>query len=1486
MDLGIVSCPSRVNNVPIFKVSGKIIYFAHVPKCAGSAVEEYLSERFGTVAFLKRGFLGKDLDQSWNRSSPQHITADALAELFPADFFDASFAVVRHPVERMISEYCMLKDHLGLIPEGQGFSEWLNTVPGLLAQDRSANDNHLRPMYELLPRGTVFFQLEAGLDRVIRYLDQIAGNRNGPRTIEPKLTRNRAFIQIVPTANDLALITRLYRRDFEIFRYALPTTVSSKTLTDARPSSAAVPQMSWSRASVIQENMWLSQQKSAESVAQNVVRVIKIEGACDASRISAAVNQLLARHSILRAVFIWQNGQLLWAPKPHESLTIAEELGPVDRIAFALKPYDLEKGPLFRFQLVRTAETSVELLCGFHHLIIDGTSWPKFAHEFVKCVSGEDIGTDAPDYRDYAAWQDRWLRSAEAEPSRIYWRNRLKSLPASSSLPELGGTGDVAHLRGTAVFTLSEHLSSDLHALATQLSVSPFRIFLTVFAALLARVTKREETVLMTTLTGRKGPLTADMQGPFINLGVICAKVASDTSLADLLGEVNEQLREAVKHQEYPLLAALREEAAGHFAHHPALTSALVTRLPDPVSIKAGTLTFTDVHEVLPASERDLAVGFQQTGAVFQIVWIYATHLLDAKGVAQLQRQFERLLQSAIDHPETPLCQVDILEPSERDKLLNQWNDTDVSFPDIQPVHLMFEAQAARTPRAVAVIDPERTWTYQDIDRAANRIAALLLRQGVPPRGFVMLQMHPSAAMIAAELGVMKSAAAFVPAAPEWPESRIAELARRFGASTLILSDTDLPGRLSIAAEMLSQDNPERPYIHTTLDDPIYCIFTSGSTGRPKGAVNSHRGVANYILSKSAFFGPAADDAVLATAQGTADTHVWQFFWPLICGGRVVVATRPEMVTPSAVARLIKRHAVSVADFVPSLLADVLAEMAAQVAQDFATLRLLIVGGEAMRATDTYRFKSLLPDCRVVNSYGPTETAIATICFELPPDPIDPVPIGRPIHNTRAVILDGSHLTPVGMVGELCLGGACMGLGYFDDPVETAKSFIPNPFPELGCTTLYRTGDLARMRRDGVIECLGRIDDQIKIRGQRIEPGEVEAALRRQPGISTAVVWAQGQGSDAQLVAGFTAAAGQADLDVSALRKVLRRELPVHLVPALFRQLETIPLLPGGKVDRKAVAAAKGRLVTARRQINPPRGLFEERLAVLWREIFGQAEIGRDDNFFEDLGGDSLQAMRLVASIEEHFAIKPELRWVFEAAELKELATLVAGASSDRPATAVALQRRYLVTWRGWKQSAEGLLFAQNPAGTRPPLFWCFQGEQEMMQLARALGPDQPLVGMRSGHLLQDHAAQAVEDLAKAYAHEIALCQPAGPILLGGNCQGGQVAQRVAERLVAMGRDVPLLILLEATWFTRYDGPVALLFGKDSHLNPFQGGKDPLPSFETAFRAGFSVHMVSGAHGEFFASNHVQVLAATLRGLLGDVAAFAQARLNMAVQAL
>lgn len=1471
--------------MPIFRVGGKVIYFAHVPKCAGTAVEHYLIERFGKVAFVDYSYLEKSPDQRWTRSSPQHVTAQTLETLFPADFFDAIFAVVRHPVKRLISEYLFLRDFLRTLPEGQGFSEWLRTLPDLLDQDPSANDNHLRPMYEMLPRGTVYFKLEAGLDPVVRYLDRIAGNTNGPRVIEPQLTRSLAMGPVVPTPEDRALIGRLYRRDFEIFRYPLPQTAARKVPPVKRPGSATVADLSWSRASAIQQGMWLAHHKPPVGVGQNVLRVIKIEGPCDATRISAALNRLIARHRVLRAVFRWQSGKLIWAPKRHETLVLTEEQDTIDRIAFALAPFDLEKGPLYRFQLVRLQENTLELRCGFHHLIIDGTSWPKFVQELVTLVSGEEIGLDAPDYRDHVAWQERWLGSAEAEPARVYWRNRLRSLPASVSLPASGGTGLVAHHCETAVFTLSGQLSAALRDVSARLAVSPFRIFLTVFATLQARVTKRDEAVVMTTLTGRKGPLTADMQGPFINLGIINAQIGPDTTLFDLLGEVNEQVRAAVQHQEYPLLAALREDRLRQDTHPAVFTSALLTRMPDPVIITSGPMKFTESRGLLPISDRALSVSFQKDGSEFQMGWVYATHLLDAKGVAQLQRQFDLLLQSAIDHPQTPLRQLDMLDPTERNTLLHQWNATDVAFPDIQPIHHLFQDQATRTPKSIAVIDPERTWTYHDIDSAANRIAALLLGQGVQPRSFVLLQMHPSAAMIAAELAVMKCAAAFVPVAPEWPESRIAELARRFGPSTLILADTELPGRLSIAAEMLRQDDPQAPDIPVTLDDPISCIFTSGSTGRPKGAVNSHRGIANYILSKSAFFGPAATDVVLATAQGTADTHVWQLFWPLICGGRVVVAPRPEMVTPSAVARLIKRHAVSVADFVPSLLTDILADLGAHIGQDFATLRLLIVGGEAMRAPDAYRFKSLLPACRLVNSYGPTETAIATVCFELPSEPIDPVPIGRPIHNTRAVILDGTQLTPIGMVGELCLGGACMGLGYFDDPVETAKSFIPNPFPELGCATLYRTGDLARMRRDGVIECLGRIDDQIKIRGQRIEPAEVEAALRRQAGISAAVVWGEGQGADAQLVAGFTMAPGHDAPDASALRKVLRRELPVHLVPAAFRQLEAIPLLAGGKVDRKAVAAAKGRLMTAKRQINPPQGVFEQRLAGLWQEIIGAAEIGREDNFFEDLGGDSLQAMRLVGRIEEHFEIKPDLRWVFEAAALKDMAALVAGAFSAKPAAVLARQRRYLVTWRGWQHQADGLLFAQNPDGTRHPLFWCFQGEQEMMQLAWALGPDQPLIGMRSGHLLHEHATQVVEDLAMAYAEEIARCQPAGPILLGGNCQGGQIAQRVAERLVAMGRDVPLLILLEATSFPRYDQPVALLFGKDSHLNPFRGETDPMPKFEHAFPAGFTVNMVPGAHGEFFASNHVQSMAATLRGLLGNVPASAQAQLRMNVQA-
>jgi amino acid adenylation domain-containing protein len=540
-------------------------------------------------------------------------------------------------------------------------------------------------------------------------------------------------------------------------------------------------------------------------------------------------------------------------------------------------------------------------------------------------------------------------------------------------------------------------------------------------------------------------------------------------------------------------------------------------------------------------------------GTSFHFTWLYATCLFERHSIERFAAQFSTLLDDALERSEVELSRLSLSSSAERRQILVDWKATIRSVSAPPSVPAMVEAQAQRTPERVAIVAEGCELTYRQVNGAANHLAARLRAAGIGRGDFVPLLIEASAELLIAELAVMKAGAAFVPLDPGWPRQRLVALLSIAGSRVVVVRHADArylvpPDReaLPVRDGSSAQDVPDLG-LEVGADDPIYCIFTSGSTGLPKGAVNAHRGIVNRFSVMTRLFGAPAEDAVLVTSPPFADSSVWQFFWPLTGGGRSVVFPPEQAANPRLIAGLIRQHGITFMDHVPSLLRLLVLHLRhhPEDRPGFAHLRRMLVGGEAMAADVVYELKAMLPHLAVTNTYGPTETSIGVIFQEVPESYTDPIPIGRPIDNVRAVILDRSFdLAPVGVAGELCLGGACVGLGYLGDREATARAFIANPFPELGCATLYRTGDRARFWADGTIEYLGRIDGQMKLRGLRIEPGEIEQALMRHPDVrQAAVVLLQDEPDDRRLLA-YLVAEPRASLYPAALQEFLAQMLP------------------------------------------------------------------------------------------------------------------------------------------------------------------------------------------------------------------------------------------------------------------------------------------------------------------------------------------------------
>jgi amino acid adenylation domain-containing protein len=791
-------------------------------------------------------------------------------------------------------------------------------------------------------------------------------------------------------------------------------------------------------------------------------------------------------------------------------------------------------------------------------------------------------------------------------------------------------------------------------------------------------------------------------------------------------------------------------------------------------------LAFTGGGNDPPASEFDLVLWLAEESGQWSGFLGYRPDLFDRSTAERFGRLYLTLLGGVADDPGRALADLPLLDEAEARRLAG-FNATAREFPRDVCLHRLIEEQVRRTPDAVAVSSERGRLTYAELDRRAGQLALALRRRGVGPDTLVGVCLERSPELVLALYGILKAGGAYVPLDPDYPKDRLAFMAEDAGAPVL-LTQASLAGRVPAGGATVLRLDADWPAIaadaggpvappDTTADHIAYMIYTSGSTGRPKGAMVPHRGIVNRLLWMQAEYGLTAADRVLQKTPFSFDVSVWEFFWPLLAGARLVLA-RPGGHRDSAyLVRLIGEQGVTVLHFVPSMLQVFLDEPGLE---GLTSLRHVICSGEALPWEAQEKFFARVP-ARLHNLYGPTEASVDVTCWECRRgDPSRAVPIGRPIWNTRIHVLDErDRPCPVGVPGELCIGGVGLGRGYHNRPELTAAKFIASPLPEdPPGARLYRTGDRARWRADGSLEYLGRFDFQVKLRGQRIEPGEIEAVLLRQPGVTAAAVALREDRPGDKRLAAYVSPAG---CDAEALRGRLRAALPEYMVPATITPLAEMPLSPSGKLDRRALPAP------ARAAECPAEGgeyatEAERRLADIWAQVLG-ARPGGNDDFFE-MGGDSLAAIRLCAEIGGAFGVKLSPAALFPRATVSRVVRMLG-------------------------KSAGSSLVPIRTEGSRPP-FFCVHalGGHALgyRVLARHLDPEQPFYGLQSREVAGGEPLDRIEEMAALYLGEVRGVQPSGPYFLGGYSMGAFVAAEMARQLSAAGERVALLALLD-------DGP-------------------------------------------------------------------------------
>ncbi|RQE42432.1 non-ribosomal peptide synthase/polyketide synthase [Pseudomonas aeruginosa] len=1017
------------------------------------------------------------------------------------------------------------------------------------------------------------------------------------------------------------------------------------------PIPAGVSSAERDRLSYAQQRMWFLWHLEPQSGAYNLPSAVRLNGPLDRQALERAFASLVQRHETLRTVFPrGADDSLAQAPlqRPLEvafedcsGLPEAEQEARLREEAQreSLQPFDLCEGPLLRVRLIRLGEERHVLLLTLHHIVSDGWSMNVLIEEFSRFYSAYATGAEPGlsalpiQYADYALWQRSWLEAGEQERQLEYWRGKLGERHPVLELPTDHPRPAVSSYRGSRYeFSIEPALAEALRGTARRQGLTLFMLLLGGFNILLQRYSGQTDLRVGVPIANRNRAEVEGLIGLFVNTQVLRSVFDGRTSVATLLAGLKDTVLGAQAHQDLPFERLVEAFKVERSLSHSPLFQVMYNHQPLVADIEAldsvAGLSFGQLDWKSRTTQFDLSLDTYEKGGRLYAALTYATDLFEARTVERMARHWQNLLRGMLENPQASVDSLPMLDAEERYQLLEGWNATAAEYPLQRGVHRLFEEQVERTPTAPALAFGEERLDYAELNRRANRLAHALTERGVGADRLVGVAMERSIEMVVALMAILKAGGAYVPVDPEYPEERQAYMLEDSGVE-LLLSQSHLKLPLAQGVQRIDLDQADawlenhaenNPGIELNGENLAYVIYTSGSTGKPKGAGNRHSALSNRLCWMQQAYGLGVGDTVLQKTPFSFDVSVWEFFWPLMSGARLVVAAPGDHRDPAKLVELINREGIDTLHFVPSMLQAFLQD------EDVASctsLKRIVCSGEALPADAQQQVFAKLPQAGLYNLYGPTEAAIDVTHWTCMEEGKDAVPIGRPIANLACYILDGNlEPVPVGVLGELYLAGQGLARGYHQRPGLTAERFVASPF--VAGERMYRTGDLARYRADGVIEYSGRIDHQVKLRGLRIELGEIEARLLEHPWVREAAVLAVG---GRQLV-GYVVLESEGGDWREALAAHLAASLPEYMVPAQWLALERMPLSPNGKLDRKALPAPE--VSVAQAGYSAPRNAVERTLAEIWQDLLGVERVGLDDNFFS-LGGDSIVSIQVVS---------------------------------------------------------------------------------------------------------------------------------------------------------------------------------------------------------------------------------------------------------------
>jgi amino acid adenylation domain-containing protein len=1045
-----------------------------------------------------------------------------------------------------------------------------------------------------------------------------------------------------------------------------------------------------------QERMWFLHQLAPESAAYNVPMAIRVSGPVDVDALMASLRDIVRRHEILRTVFPVVDGtpmQVVTDASPEITIEDLEPMAAHTRQARARaicrtesrRPFDLARGPLLRVLMLRLGEGDHIVLLNMHHIVCDQWSFGVLGRELIALYEAHCAGRPSPleplglQFGDFAAWQREWLSGGVLQAHLAFWRRHLGghlpvlALPSDRTRPAIP-----SHEGGCETRRVAPALRSAVEAFSRREQTSVFMTLMAAFTALLARYSGGDDILVGIPIANRNYLASENLIGDFVNTLPIRTTLADDPTFHELVRRVKGTLLDAYAHQDAPFDKLVQELQPARYASHAPMVQVLMNLLNAPMPPEQwADLRWQPFLFDRGAAQFDLTltVEWEREG---WIILEYSSDLFERATAGRIVEQFEMLLRAAVANPDGRLSQLPLLGSRDAENLLVACNRTAIAGAIEGSIHQLFERQADRTPDAVAVVDPRGSLTYRELDSRANRIARHLRTLGVGRETRVGVCLGRSRMTFAALLGVLKAGGAFVPLDPSYPAERLGFMMADSGAPALVTMEGQprdwVPEGVQVVLldtdqAVIARQSTERLALTGDPEGLAYVIYTSGSTGTPKGVLGLHRGAINRFQWMWRTYPFRRDEMCCQKTSTSFVDSIWEMFGPLLRGVPIAVIPDEVVRDPRELIRMLAERRVTRLVLVPSLLRAML-DAEPELGARLPALHLWVSSGEALTGDLARRFRMAVPRALLLNLYGSSEASGDSTFHEVKDaDGWAAVPIGRPIDNTEIYILDrNGQLVPVGVPGELYIGGAGLARGYLDRPDLTAEKFVSNPFGGKPSDRMYRTGDRARYRGDGAIEYLGRLDSQVKIRGFRIDLGEVECALAAHPDVAKAIaVTREDDTGDCRLVGYVVANAGTRATDIL---EFVRRRLAGYMVPSALVLLDALPLTPNGKVDRQALPAPDA----IRREVaEPPRTSTEAVLSAIWADILGMSEVGVHDNFFE-LGGHSLLAVQLVARIEQVFLTKLPLRSLFEAPTVAGLASLIVTPTWEQAVESGALE--------------------------------------------------------------------------------------------------------------------------------------------------------------------------------------------------------------------